>query len=100
VCSSDLETRRLREAWQRHYIEVPLTVLTSPWRSLIEPIIQYIRTIRAERGVDLVTVVLPEFATTRWWHRLLHNQAGLLIKFALMFEPGVVVTNVRYHPGE
>ena len=91
------EAARLQEMWKLLPIKIPLTVLKSPWRTLPEPIINYIRTIRAERGVDMVTVVLPEFATTRWWHRLLHNQTGLLLKFALMFEPGVVVTNVRYH---
>jgi len=91
------ETARVQELWDRLHLGVPLTILKSPWRSLIDPILQYIRTIRAERHVDVVTVVLPEFATTRWWHRLLHNQTGLMLKLALMFERGVIVTNVRYH---
>ena len=94
------ETAKLQEEWNRARLGCPLTILKSPWRSLVEPIIQYIRTVRAERHVDLVTVVIPEFATMRWWHRLLHNQSGLLLKLALMGEPGVVVTNVRYHVGE
>jgi amino acid transporter len=91
------ETARVQELWDRLHLGVPLTILKSPWRSLIDPILQYIRTLRAERHVDVVTVVLPEFATTRWWHRLLHNQTGLMLKLALMFEQGVIVTNVRYH---
>jgi amino acid transporter len=94
------ETVKLQQIWSRYRPGVPLTVVKSPWRSLAAPIIQYIRTLRAEKGVGLVTVVIPEFATTRWWHRLLHNQSGLIIKLALMAEPGVVVTNVRYHVGE
>jgi len=94
------ETARLQEKWSRAHLGCPLTVLKSPWRSLTDPIIQYIRTVRAERHADLVTVVVPEFATTRWWHGLLHNQSGLLLKLALMREPGVVVTNVRYHVGK
>jgi len=91
------ETPGVQEQWNRLRLGCPLTILKSPWRSLTEPIIQYIRTVRAERQVDLVTVVIPEFATTRWWHALLHNQSGLLLKLALASEPGVVVTNVRYH---
>jgi amino acid transporter len=90
------ETPRIQEQWAALHIGMPLTVLKSPWRSILEPILQYIRTIRTERGLDTVTVVLPEFETTRWWHRLLHNQTGLTLKIALMFESGVVVTNVRY----
>jgi hypothetical protein len=94
------ETPRVQEQWYRYHLDCPLTVLKSPWRSLVDPLIDYIRTVRAERHVDLVTVVIPEFATTRWWHGLLHNQSGLMLKLALMSEPGVVVTNVRYHVTE
>jgi hypothetical protein len=90
------ETSRLQQRWNQLDLGIPLTVLKSPWRSLTGPIIQYVRTLRAEKHVELVTVIIPEFATTRWWHKLLHNQAGLMLKIALMFEPGVVVTNVRY----
>jgi amino acid transporter len=94
------DTPRIQQEWEQLHLGLPLTILKSPWRSLTEPIILYIRTLRAERGVDMVTVVLPEFTTTRWWHKLLHNQSGLMLKFALMFEPGVIVTNVRYRISE
>jgi hypothetical protein len=92
------DTPALQEHWRRAGLGIPLTVLKSPWRSLAEPIIQYTRTLRAEKHVEMVTVIIPEFVTTQWWHRLLHNQSGLMLKLALMFEPGVVVTNVRYRP--
>jgi amino acid transporter len=91
------QTARLKEKWQAAGIDIPLTVLQSPWRSLSEPILQYIRMVRVEQHADVVTVVLPEFVTTSWWHRILHNQTGLMLKWAMMFEPNVVVTNVRYH---
>lgn len=91
------DTPDILERWNELCLPAPLTIVKSPWRSLTEPLISYIRTIKLEKHVDLVTVILPEFATTRWWHRFLHNQSGLLLKFALMFEPDVVVTNVRYH---
>jgi hypothetical protein len=91
------ETPRVQERWRELRIDVPLTILKSPWRSLNEPIIRYTRTLRAERRVQLVTVIIPEFVTTRWWHSLLHNQSGLMLKLALLNERGVVVTNVRYY---
>jgi hypothetical protein len=94
------ETATLQERWHDLRLGIPLTVLKSPWRSLAEPIIHYTRTLRAERKVDFVTVIIPEFVTSRWWHRLLHNQAGLMLKLALMWQPGIVVTNVRYRPEE
>lgn len=45
----------------------------------------------------MLTVVLPEFVTARWWHQLLHNQSSLLLKGALLFKKDVVVTSVPYH---
>ena len=79
-------------------VDLPLTILKSPWRSLTQPVLQYCRTLRAEEQVDLVTVIIPELLVARWWQHLLHNQSGLLLKLALMREPNVVVTNVRYRP--
>jgi hypothetical protein len=91
-----LATPRLRQKWQRYRPGMPLTVLKSPWRSLTGPVLHHLATVRAEKGVELVTVIIPEFATRRWWHPLLHNQSGLALKLALLAQPGVVVTNVRY----
>jgi amino acid transporter len=94
------DTPRVRERWQQLNPGIPLVVLPSPWRSLTQPVIHYIRTLKSERRVDMVTVIIPEFVTSRWWHGLLHNQSGLLLKLALLFEPGVIVTNVRYRAAE
>ena len=41
-------------------------------------------------------VIIPEFVTEKWWTTLLHGQNGLLLKWALLFRKGVVVTNIRY----
>jgi hypothetical protein len=46
---------------------------------------------------QLVTIILPEFIPARWWQHLLHNQTALLIKGALLFRKGVIVTDVPYH---
>jgi amino acid transporter len=94
------ETDKTQERWRELGIDVPLTVLRSPWRSLTEPILRYLRTLKSEQRLDLVTVIVPEFVTTRWWEGLLHNQSGLMLKLALLFEPSVVVTNVRYRGEE
>ncbi len=46
-----------------------------------------------------VTVILPEFVPRRLWQHLLHNQHALLIKGALLFKPGIIVTSVPFHFG-
>jgi hypothetical protein len=49
------------------------------------------------REDDVVTVVMPEFVPTRWWHQLLHNQTSLWLKAALLFKPRIVLTSVPHH---
>jgi hypothetical protein len=76
---------------------VKLVVLPSPYRSLMEPLLEYIEGVTKERTNDYTTVILPEFVPKRWWQHLLHNQTSLLIKGALLFQPNTVVTSVPYH---
>jgi amino acid transporter len=90
-------TQRVREEWERWGNGVPLIVLESPYRSLMEPLLEYVEKVDAERPHDYVTILLPEFVPARWWHHLLHNQQALLIKGALLFKPNMVVTSVPFH---
>jgi hypothetical protein len=34
---------------------------------------------------------------SRWLEHLLHNQTALRLEAALLFHPGIVITNVPYH---
>jgi amino acid transporter len=92
-----LSTERIQRDWEQWGRGVPLVVLASPYRSLLEPLLEYIEELDAERSDDYITVVLPEFVPARWWHHLFHNQRALLIKGALLFKPNTVVTSVPFH---
>jgi hypothetical protein len=76
---------------------LPLIVLTSPYRSLLTPLLQYLDHLQAGDPQHVVTIIIPEFIPARWWQHLLHNQTALLIKGALLFRKNVVVTDVPYH---
>jgi amino acid transporter len=89
---------QIREQWKAWGGGVTLRVLDSPYRSLIEPLVDYIDDLmHGKRRNEMVTVVLPEFVTAHWWEGLFHNQSAFLIKGALLFRPGVVVTSVPFH---
>jgi amino acid transporter len=90
-------TRRLEERWGKWGLGAPLVVLTSPYRSLLGPLVDYIDHLRQQSPNHMVTLVLPEFIPARWWQQLLHNQTALLIKGAMLFRKNVVVTDVPYH---
>jgi amino acid transporter len=91
------QTEQVKREWQRWADGVPLVVLDSPYRSLMEPLLEHIDQITREHPQDYVTIVLPEFVPARWWHHLFHNQRALLIKGALLFKPNTVVTSVPFH---
>jgi amino acid transporter len=90
-------TDQLRRQWDTWGRGIQLVVLESPYRSLMEPLLEYIEQVDMEAPDDYVTIVLPEFVPARWWHHLLHNQRALLIKAALLFKPNTVVTSVPFH---
>jgi amino acid transporter len=92
-------TETVRALWPEWGERVPLVVLDSPYRSLMEPLLEYIEQVQKQDPCGHVTVILPEFVPRRLWQHLLHNQHALLIKGALLFKPNVVVTSVPYHLG-
>lgn len=90
-------TERLKKQWEQWGCGVPLVVLSSPFRSVTEPLLEYIEQVDTRYEHDIVTVIVPEFVTKKFWHNLLHNQSALLIKAILRGRKGKVVTTVRYH---
>jgi amino acid transporter len=90
-------TAKLQAEWARWGDGVQLVVLESPFRSLMEPLLEYIETLSTAKPPLYVTVVLPEFVPARWWHHLFHNQSALLIKGSLLFKPNTIVTSVPFH---
>jgi len=91
------KTRRLEEKWGKWGCGLPLVVLTSPYRSLLTPFLEYLDHLLAHGENHIVTIIIPEFIPAKWWQHLLHNQTALLIKGALLFRKNVVVADVPYH---
>jgi amino acid transporter len=93
-------TQSIRKLWPEWGQDVELVVLESPYRSLMEPLLEYVEQVQKDDRYGYVTVILPEFVPHRLWQHLLHNQHALLIKGALLFKPNVVVTSVPFHLGQ
>ena len=90
-------THSLKDKWERWGAGVQLVVLPSPYRELTRPLLRHITRLRKENRDNMITVVVPEFIPARWWQHFLHNQSSLLLKGALLFKKGVIVTSVPYH---
>ena len=89
-------TARLEERWGKWGLGVPLVVLTSPYRSLLRPLLDYLDQIQSRGDDQMLTIVLPEFLPRHWWQHILHNQTALLVKGALLFRKNTVVADVPY----
>jgi hypothetical protein len=90
------DARALQAEWDRREMNVPLTIVDSPYREITRPIIDYVKSLRSKSPRDVVTVFIPEYVVGHWWENLLHNQSALRIKGRLLFEPGVMVTSVPW----
>jgi len=91
------ESQKVRDKWSMFGEGVRLVVLDSPYRLLIEPMMDYIQMLISRRTPnEIITIVVPLFVPSHWWENLLHNQTALLLRFALLFKPGIVIVEVPY----
>jgi amino acid transporter len=96
-------SERVRKEWQLWFPDIPLEVRSSPYRSIIGPLLDFLdETDLKHNDGQLATVVLPEFIPAKWWHSLLHNQTSWLIKTALLYRRRTlgfqrVIIDVPYH---
>jgi hypothetical protein len=89
------EGERLRVVWERQLPGVPLTVVETPYRQLVNPFLTYLDVM--EPDPDAITVVVvPEFVARHWWERYLHNAASTRLRHALVGRPDTVVASLPY----
>ncbi len=94
-------TKKLQYQWAQWHNDIPLVILPSPYRSVVEPIVRYINNLFSEEEGVWITVLMPEFIPARWWHHLLHNQTAFLLRSALLYRKHPanrlrVVTDIPY----
>ena len=98
VCNDPEGAEAVKRKWGLWGSGIRLVVLDSPYRLLLEPLLDYIREVADKRQPnEVLTIVVPQFVPHKTWHNLLHAQTAVLLRLALLFRPGVVIMNVPYH---
>jgi amino acid transporter len=87
-------TQRLRQQWEQWDPGLELKVLDSPHRSLVAPVLDYVRS-EIENGRH-VTVLLAQVEPRRWRHRLLYNQRGSILGTALRLRTKALVASLGF----
>lgn len=91
------DAQKVQKRWEEWGQGTRLVVIESPYRLLIEPLLEYIdKLYKLRQPGEIITVVVPQFVPDRWWGNLLHAQTALWLRMALLFKPGIVITEVPY----
>ena len=79
-----------------------LIVVYSPYRRLYAPLKEVVTDLQHAHPDRDIAVIIPELVGNRWYHFLLHNQTGVLIKAYLRLSGfrRVVVINVPWYIAE
>ncbi|WP_435969497.1 APC family permease [Streptomyces sp. Qhu_M48] len=96
VAEDPAEAEVLRATWEARGIDVPLRVLSSPYRSIVQPVLRHVREAPERTGSAVISVIIPEYVVGHWWEQPLHNQSALRLKARLLFMKNVVVIDVPY----
>ena len=108
VHSDDDEDGGLAETWEDHVmvpirqegLQIPeLVTISSSYRFIITPLMDYILELEEKNPGRKVAVLLPELVVRHWWENLLHNQRVQLLKLLLLLKGNqrIVVVNIPWY---
>jgi amino acid transporter len=91
------ETAKIESKWDYWGDGYRLVILNSPYRLMLEPLLEYIDKIDAHsQPGDLITIVVPQFVAKHWWTEWLHMRNAEMLRKALLHKENVVITEVPY----
>jgi len=105
---SDDEEGSLDEVWDK-FIREPikreglpepeLVTISSTYRFIINPLMDYILELEQKNPGRKVAVLLPELVVRHWWENALHNQRVQLLKLLLLLKGNqrIVVVNIPWY---
>ena len=76
-----------------------LEILHSPYRYVLQPMIDYILRVENESKVHKVCVLVPELVVRHWWENLMHNRRADLLKVILLVRGNqrIIVINIPWY---
>ena len=95
--------KQVKKKWEEWYPDIKMTIVPSPYRSIIQPFLSFLDEIDQEsHDGQMAVVIIPEFVPARWWQEFLHNQSSWLLKTTLLYRRRFlgyqrVIIDVPYH---
>lgn len=97
VSTDKAATEKLKKQYEALHISCPLVIEEAPYRNVNEMLLAHLdyRHSLLQKH-EMLTVVLPQFVITKFWHNLLHNQTSLRLKSSLVKRRNVAVITIPY----
>jgi hypothetical protein len=97
VSIDDEEAIKLQNKWENWGDGVRLVILESPYRLMIEPLIDYVNELSINRlENEMITIVIPQFIPRRFWTNALHMRTADTLRKVLMGQKDIVIVEVPY----
>ena len=97
ISMDEQEEEKVKSKWNAWGNGVRLVVLQSPYRLLLEPLLEYIDAVYSVRQPnDVFVIVVPQFVSRNRWAWALHNQTAFFLRMSLILHPGIVIVEVPY----
>ena len=76
-----------------------LVLLHSPFRFVIQPVVDYVLDVERQNEDRQVAVLVPELVVSHWYQNLLHNQRANLLKLMLLVRGNqrILVINIPWY---
>jgi amino acid transporter len=76
-----------------------LIKLKSPYRYILQPLVDYVLGVERETDYHKVCVLVPELVVRHWWENLLHNRRADFLKAILLLKGNrrIVVVNIPWY---
>jgi hypothetical protein len=76
-----------------------LIKLQSPYRYILQPLVDYVLGVEKETDYHKVCVLVPELVVRHWWENLLHNRRADLLKAILLLRGNrrIIVINIPWY---
>jgi amino acid transporter len=91
------DREKLQKKWRHLESDIPLEIIGSPYRSVIEPIVNFVSQFEEHHPDVFTTIIIPAFVPRNWWDGILHNQTTLFLINALKAKKSRVITTVRFY---
>lgn len=93
VAIDDESAKKIKEKFDALHTDIPLITKYSPFRKVVDPLLKFIESAEYDyQNGDMITVILPQFAVKKWWHKILHNNTRYYIERELLKHKHIVVS--------